>query len=178
MKKTISMLAILLLTIGIVSAYSGSTVTRTLPTTASLEPFKVTLDVDINEGETYYAIDERVPDGWEILSASDDGFIKGNSIKWCLIQGAVDVTYEYEVVAETGLGLYEWGIFMFEGDEERRYIEGDSKVLVCETGADSDGDGKIDMGEIMDYTSEWSAGNIEIVDFMKAVKYWGAGVGC
>ena len=45
MKKIISMLAVLLLTVGLVSGYSGSTVTRTLPTTASLEPFKVTLDI-------------------------------------------------------------------------------------------------------------------------------------
>jgi len=183
MKKTISMLTILLLTVGIVGAYGGSTITRTLPITASLEPFKVTLDIEINEGETYYAIDERFPMDWTILSASDGGYINSdiNSVKWCVLQGAVDTTYEIEVQAnEVGLVEVNEGFYMFERDTERRYIEGDSEIefFVCETEADSDRNGDISMSEIMDYTTEWNKGEVDLADFMKAVSYWSAGIGC
>jgi len=49
---------------------------------------------------------------------------------------------------------------------------------VCETDADTNGDGKIDMPEIMAYIGRWKLGEFLMPDLMKAIGFWKAGEGC
>jgi len=57
------------------------------------------------------------------------------------------------------------------GDEEE--AEG-----MCETEADTNEDGKINMQEIMAYIARWYAAEIGTPELMKAIGFWKVGVGC
>ena len=97
-----------------------STVTRSFSdnTPDQCSNLTVSLTVDVNEGETYYAIDEQVPSGW-IISDPGTGYIsEPGRIKWILIMDAVDTVYQYKVMVPCdALGIYSFdGIYMFEGD--------------------------------------------------------------
>lgn len=48
----------------------------------------------------------------------------------------------------------------------------------CETGADTNGNGVIEMMELLDYISEWKAGSVGMMDLLNAISYWKAGAGC
>ena len=49
---------------------------------------------------------------------------------------------------------------------------------VCETDADTSGDGNISMPELMAYIGRWKAGEVEMPMVMKAIGFWKVGVGC
>ncbi|MDD4414490.1 MAG: hypothetical protein PHR14_08105 [Oscillospiraceae bacterium] len=49
---------------------------------------------------------------------------------------------------------------------------------VCQTGADTNGDGKISITELLAYVGRWKAGTVTIQLLLKAVGFWKAGTGC
>ena len=93
----------------------------------------IELNVEINEGETYYLIDEVIPEGWNVLSASDGGSYEAfpGHIRWVVIQNACDKIYSYklEIPDDVGRGVFH-GLYMGEGDKVEQPITGESVINV------------------------------------------------
>ncbi len=49
---------------------------------------------------------------------------------------------------------------------------------ICATNADSDGDGKINMSELLNYISGWKSGSVSMSNLLNAIGFWKAGAGC
>ena len=83
----------------VVSAATASTVTRTIsnltPTTGS--SLTISLAVNVQTPDTYYAIDEIVPAGWTISNPGTGDTTQAGHLKWVVITGAASTTYEYIV---------------------------------------------------------------------------------
>jgi len=93
----------------------------------------IELAVEINEGETYYLIDEVIPEGWNVISASDGGSYEAfpGHIRWVVIQNAYDYIYSYELEIPTGVGRGVFhGLYMGEGDKVEQPIMGESVINV------------------------------------------------
>ena len=50
--------------------------------------------------------------------------------------------------------------------------------IECETGADTGGDGDINLSELLAYINKWKIGDVEILDLLNAIGFWKAGEGC
>ena len=113
---------------------AGGGVTRMLPEAAAPgSTITVSLDVKV-DGATTYSIDEQVPSGWTVTSASEGGDFTSEPghVKWIKVMGVVNTTLTYNVVVpEEALGLYTFnGIYMLEGMTEEATIGGDSSITV------------------------------------------------
>ncbi|MEM7815753.1 MAG: hypothetical protein QXN71_01390 [Candidatus Aenigmatarchaeota archaeon] len=110
---------------------SASTVTRTLPDSVKPgETISVSLDIAITGGESYYLVDEKVPDGWTIVSGAEEGTEPGH-IKLAVIQNAVSKKHTYQVTAPKTEGTYVFsGKYMFEGMTEEGVIGGQNTIVV------------------------------------------------
>lgn len=140
MKKEITTIGLImgvLLIAAVVSipmAAAAGEVTRTLPATADAgSTIVVSLAVTV-DGATYYAIDEQVPAGWTVTSASDGGDFTSDPghVKWVVTGSAVDKTYTYEVsIPATVSGSHTFsGTYMLEGMTEEANIGGDSSIII------------------------------------------------
>lgn len=49
---------------------------------------------------------------------------------------------------------------------------------VCQTAADTNGDGKISMAELLGYIGRWKSGSVTMQLVLRAVGFWKVGVGC
>ena len=111
-----------------------STVTRSFSdsTPEQCSELTISLTVDINEGETYYAIDEHVPSGWVISDPGTGDTSQPGHIKWVILMSAVDTIYTYNVTVPCdALGIYSFGgIYMFENDTSEQTILGETDVDV------------------------------------------------
>ncbi|RLG24467.1 hypothetical protein DRN77_02265, partial [Methanosarcinales archaeon] len=112
------------------------TVTRDLPDSASAgATVTVNLTVDVESGATFYAIDETVPTGWTVTSATSGGdyTAEAGHVKWVVTSGAADTVYSYTVlVPADASGTYTFdGIYMFEGMTAEATILGDVNVTVA-----------------------------------------------
>jgi len=142
-RKLFLFFLIFVLMLNLASARPGSFITRTFSDDVLLsgQILTVSLDVFVNEGETYYAIDEKVPQGWTIISSTQSGYIDNENycVKWAVLMGAGNTTYEYTVqIPNDALGEYSFdGFYMFEGDEEKRYMEGDRIINIEESNTDN-----------------------------------------
>ena len=100
----------------------------------------VAVELDVRVGSaTHYTIDEKVPSGWEVISASGGGDYtseKGH-IKWIVLSGAKDTKYTYRVkIPVSASGSYTFsGYYAFEGIPERN-IEGDEDITVTKAGVE------------------------------------------
>lgn len=48
----------------------------------------------------------------------------------------------------------------------------------CSTTADTDGDGNINLSELLSYISQWKSGTANLSSLLQVISYWKAGVGC
>jgi hypothetical protein len=118
------------------------------------ETLTVTLNVIINGDEDYYAIEERVPAGWLILSDGGGGTAEENVLKWVVIENAHSAIYSYEVKAPNQPATYSFsGVYHMEGMADEDAISGSTDVSVAEEcqpsvevcdGIDNDCDDSID----------------------------------
>lgn len=102
----------------------------------------VLLDVQVNDGGSYYAIDEIYPTGWSVINAGDGNTLTPGHIKWAISEGAVDTVYYYvvEVPCESNLGAQVFqGTYMFEENIVEQTIQGDNVVHV-QSGCNADSD--------------------------------------
>lgn len=112
---------------------SAGTVTRTL-SSAEVEAgsdLTVTLEVRVSEGESYYGVDELIPEGWALKDAGDAATGHAGHLKWLVIQDANDSTYTYVLTAPGTQGQFSFsGNAMFEAQGSESAIGGQSTVTV------------------------------------------------
>ena len=89
----------------------------------------VTLDVSISEKDTFYAIEEYVPDGWKIIDSGGGDSSDSNVLMWVAFQGAEDTTYSYIVQAQEGADSF-GGVYMFETFDSLKTTAGDNTIVV------------------------------------------------
>jgi hypothetical protein len=66
-----------------------------------------------------------------------------------------------------------------EGETYWPYLEVTySGGISCNTTADTSGDGKISMAELLAYISRWKLGQVTMGSLLQAIGYWKAGAGC
>jgi len=132
---SVGMAVVLLLTIvGGLSSVSAQTVTRDLPSGEQSAGATITVSLDVVvESATYYVIDEVVPTGWTVTSASDGGDYTSETdhVKWAVICGAADKTLTYTVtIPSDAAGDYTFtGTYGAEGVSETAIL-GDTTVTV------------------------------------------------
>ena len=139
MKKGITTIGLIIGVLLIVATLSipmvaAAGVTRTLPATADAGS-SITVSLAVTVGSaTYYVIDEQVPAGWTVTSASGGGDFTSDPghVKWVVTSGAVDTTYTYTVsIPATASGSYTFtGTYMLEGMSTTANIGGDSSITV------------------------------------------------
>ncbi len=103
----------------------------------------VTLTVNIDGGETYYAIDETIPAGWTVIYADNepDSTQQTGHIKWVVIENAASTTYTYTVTAPgTAETATFSGVYMFEEMASETQIAGENQVTVTSASCTIDGD--------------------------------------
>lgn len=129
--ETKFVLAAFLTLLFLVHMASASTITRSFSKNSVLpgETISVTLDVAITGGETYYIIDDAVPQGWSIVNP-EPGTQAGH-FKVAVIQGAASTSYTYDVTAPQAEGPYTFsGTYMFEGMSSEGSIGGQGTISV------------------------------------------------
>lgn len=123
--------ATLLLLVLLVPLASASTVTRSLSKNAVSpgETIAVTLDVAVTGGESYYLIDDAVPQGWAIVNP--DPQTQAGHFKVAVIQGAASTSYSYEATAPQTAGSYAFsGTYIFQGTNTETPIGGQGAITV------------------------------------------------
>ncbi len=128
MKKELFPAAFMLL-LFLIPLASASGVTRSFSKSpvSPGETVTVTLDVAVTGGETYYLIDEAVPQGWTIINP-EPGTQAGH-FKVAVIQGAKSTSYTYEVKAPALDGTYTFsGTYRFEGTQSQGSIGGQQEI--------------------------------------------------
>jgi hypothetical protein len=139
------------------SVWAG-TVDRSMPSTVGTgSQLLVTLVVDVDAGETFYAIDEQYPSGWVVYGNGGMNASQPGHLKIANISDASDTSFTYILTAPSSPGGHDWsgGIFMFEGMSTEASITGNDHVEVqagcvpstevCD-GADNDCDTVVDEG--------------------------------
>ena len=118
----------------------ASTVTRTVSSTAGKNAdVTVSLAVDMDPGETYYVIDEKLPTALTVTSASNQGdyTTTPGHIFWIVISGAADTTYTYHINTGSQDGTYTFtGTYGSEITSERAIL-GSTSLTVGAGGATS-----------------------------------------
>lgn len=116
---------------------SASSVTRTLSKTtiAPGESITVSINVDLTKGETFYVIDEIIPQGFTASNPSNDGSTtdKGH-VKWVTIQDAKSTTLTYTLTAPQNEGTYHFsGQYGLDGTDEIMGIGGQNTITVSKS---------------------------------------------
>jgi len=131
------------------------------------EQVDVTIDIVIDNDPTehyVYAIEEHVPAGWTIISATDGNpTVTGQVIKWSFVSAnsfgdpnpATSDKFTYTVKAPSTIQTPSWtGTYVVDGMDQLATIMSSSSISmtncvpgteVCD-GCDNDGDGNIDEG--------------------------------
>jgi uncharacterized lipoprotein NlpE involved in copper resistance len=90
------------------------------------ESVTVKLHINLKEGQTYYLIDETVPNDFEIVGEHENE----NRIKIAVIQDAKSTVYEYIIKAIKSGEYFFDGEYVFEGMETPAKIIGDNRITV------------------------------------------------
>lgn len=79
-------------------------------------------------------------------------------------------------------GISDWSYkveaFNAAGSSQSLPITSPGAGVVCQTGADINGDGNISNFEILNYIGGWKMGNVSNLSILKAIGFWKAGAGC
>ena len=144
MKKktfTVGIVVLALVTAIVIGGMSSSVmaqtpgVIRVLPSDTQTAGSTITVSLDVTVGSaTYYLIDEEVPTGWTVTSASGDGdyTTTPGHIFWTKLSGATDTTLTYTVtIPAAAAGDYTFtGTYIMEGMAAEATIGGDTLVSV------------------------------------------------
>jgi hypothetical protein len=89
----------------------------------------VTIDVVVAGDEDYYAIEEYVPEGWQVKMG--DTLSDERRLTFYTIENAESKAYYYIAVAPQDAGEYTFGgIYMFEGMDDEAVTAGDVTITV------------------------------------------------
>jgi len=100
----------------------------------------------------------------------DSSFINGNELSFVLTENGEDTDVVFESKD------YYTGA---PGDETRwPYLEINYDEGSCNTDADVDCNGCVEMGELLNFISEWKLGNAQMSELLNAISMWKSGQGC
>ena len=143
--------------IGVALASPEQNVCRDLPSGTQAPGSVITVSLDVTVGSaTYYGIDEEIPSGWTVTSASDSGDYTSDPghIRWAVTSGAVDNVYSYTVqIPDAASGTYVFsGVFEMEGMSVFDIIVCDLSITV--EGISGDSSDNNDFGTATEDDSE------------------------
>ncbi|HDD72582.1 MAG TPA: hypothetical protein ENG00_00660, partial [Candidatus Aenigmarchaeota archaeon] len=133
-RKTIIVLCILV--ISLIQPVHASNISRSFSSTevGYNQNVTVSLLITVTSGETIYAIDETIPEGWIIRDAGNGSTSESGHIKWLYYSNttpAPNTTLIYVVTSPSQSGIYTFsGEYMFESMEETSPISGQNQVTV------------------------------------------------
>ena len=131
MKKLILLGIVLMFAIPLASA---STVTRVIANDSVYysDIVQVTLNVNIDNGASFYIIDEVLPSsGWTIINSGTGDTSTPGHLKWVVISGASSTSYTYTVRAPSVSGVHQFsGEYIFEFMANTAPIAGETQVSV------------------------------------------------
>lgn len=134
-------------------AFAG-TVTRSFSSSTPTAGGSLTVSLAVNPltTESFYAIDEIYPSGWTVTDISDATACSDNNghVKCVLIQGALQVTYTYDLSIPTTAtsGTFS-GTYAFEGGTETTIV-GSTSVTVESASSTTCGNEIVESPEICD----------------------------
>ncbi|MFP4111529.1 MAG: hypothetical protein ACLFPQ_03170 [Candidatus Woesearchaeota archaeon] len=104
----------------------SSGVIRTFPDEVSAgEIFTVTLDIRLTEEQTYYLLEDMIPNGFSLVDSDK------NKVKLIEIQNAESTIEEYSVTAPEEPGTYSFsGEYAVEGMADPEAIMGKTSIVV------------------------------------------------
>ncbi|PXF60603.1 MAG: hypothetical protein C4B59_08775 [Candidatus Methanogaster sp.] len=136
MKKTfIFGMVLIVMMICVSSAAAQDTVTRDLPDSADADTtITVNLAVDVETTAGSLLIDEVVPSGWTVVSATNDGDYAtlAGHIYWTKLSSVTDATYSYTIqIPADASGTHMFGgTYMFDTMAADAIIHGDTEITV------------------------------------------------
>ncbi|MFP4111983.1 MAG: hypothetical protein ACLFPQ_03435 [Candidatus Woesearchaeota archaeon] len=123
----LSLFAVLL--VSAVMADSG--IERIMPAQAErCSNVEIEIIVSVDE-DTFYAIDEEIPSGWDIDDPGLADETQENHLKWLVLSGAEDINYKYRLNAPcNNFGIHEFnGKYMFGSDSESSTLFGTIEIV-------------------------------------------------
>ncbi|MFH1586035.1 MAG: hypothetical protein ABIB79_04665 [archaeon] len=95
------------------------------------ELITIALYVKIQGDESFYALEEFIPESFKVIDADRGKTPNPNVLKWAVIENAKSKTYIYVLDAPSQEGEYNFkGQYMFEGMKTPKDILGESRMVV------------------------------------------------
>jgi len=170
-----------------VSLYYSLTITRDLPDSETAgNNLTVTLVVDVNESDLPDAlgISESVPDGWTMLDSDCSGlyFSEENKVEFLLssfsLCGVEDQNISYVLqIPGDAIGNYTLSGTVDYGGYVNPAVSGDSQVTISLLVGDLNGDGTVDIGEVIDTITLWTQEQVTLSEVIEAINNWAAQAG-
>ena len=141
------------------------------------QTLNVSLNVTIGNS-SFYIIDELIPAGWLIVDLGGADNSQAGHLKWVVISGANNITYEYILRAPNVTGLHFWnGSYAFEYDPTERIIIGPTSVNVTQSSGSDSNPTESSTEELMSYISRWKANSedVSLESLMQLITTWKKG---
>jgi len=127
-------MATLLFLIIVLPTAAASDVSRAIPSGAQQAgtDISITLTVTIDDGATYYGIDEFIPAGLTVTDTGGGDTTEAGHLKWVESSGAVSTTYTYKVSGPIGSYAF-GGIYQTELTSSDQVISGNTNLVIGES---------------------------------------------
>jgi hypothetical protein len=136
----LSILPVLILLVLAAGVQAAGTMTRTItPGVVAPEGMvTVTLTIDVQEGERFYAIDETPPSALAIGEIGDLRKDVNDHLKYVKLQNPFDTSFTYTMTAPETEGTYTFtGIYQIDGMEDPVEIGGQTTLTVSSSTLDT-----------------------------------------
>ncbi len=163
------------------------TATRLLPGSETAGGnLTVTVVVDVNESDLPDAlgIAENVPDNWTMVDSDCGGFYFSeenrvefllSALSLCTIEDQ-NITYTLQIPNDA-LGNYTFSGTVDYGGDVNPVVEGDATIMISLLTGDLNGDGIVELGEVVDMINDWVNGEATLSDAIDAITNWASQAG-
>jgi len=142
----------------------------------------VTLVLGVDESQIPNAlgISETIPEGWTLLNSDCNGiYISPNKVEFllstlslCAIEDQ-NLTYVLQI-PNNAVGNYTLSGTLDYGGYINPAVEGDASITVVLLTGDLNGDGIVELGEVVDMINNWVSGEATLSDAIDAITNWAA----
>ncbi len=94
------------------------------------QELEVTINVDLDENDKFYVIEEHVPNGFTVVDNNGADNTISNILVWIEFQNPGDITYKYVVKATANTGNYEFDGNYTISNPNVKAIQGDKNIQV------------------------------------------------
>jgi len=145
----------------------------------------VTLVLDVDESQIPNAlgISETIPEGWTLLTSDCNGiYISPNKVEFllstlslCAIEDQ-NITYVLQIPNDA-VGEYAFSGTLDYGGYTNPAVDGDAAITIVLLTGDFNGDGIVELGEVVDMINDWVDGEATLSDAIDAITNWAAQAG-